>query len=260
MSSIILPSSWTSQPQETVEVAWGDSSAEQTQIAWIPAYRSSAPSGTLAPYSIVGEYENGGLRLNTSTSVIVFRLPVAYGVHYLNNTAWSFVFEMRGSVSGYQSFATLQHESGGGISYIQRHGGASYIWSGPVFPGPETINNGVHTMDVVFGSIASAANGSQFPVSLFIDGRLLGTVNLNDYYNRTYVTFSLGAVRGTTATPDITVYGAFGRDAEFRLENPWQIFKSRKRVLYFDVSSFPALSSLTASYITSSGGRLTVST
>jgi len=43
--------------------------------------------------------------------------------------------------------------------------------------------------------------------------------------------------------------------------NPWQIFKPRKRILYFDVSSsFPVLSSLTASYITSSGGRLTAST
>jgi hypothetical protein len=39
--------------------------------------------------------------------------------------------------------------------------------------------------------------------------------------------------------------------------NPWQIFKPRKRVLYFDAPSFPVLSSLTASYITSSGGRLT---
>ncbi len=40
-------------------------------------------------------------------------------------------------------------------------------------------------------------------------------------------------------------------------ENPWQIFKPRKRVRYFDAPSFPTLSSLTAGYITSSGGRLT---
>jgi len=41
--------------------------------------------------------------------------------------------------------------------------------------------------------------------------------------------------------------------------NPWQIFKPLKRVFYFDVpSSFPVLSSLSVSNITSSGGRLTV--
>jgi hypothetical protein len=46
------------------------------------------------------------------------------------------------------------------------------------------------------------------------------------------------------------------------IKNPWQIFKPRKRVIYFDVSSpsFPVLSSLSVSNITSSGGRLTAST
>jgi hypothetical protein len=44
------------------------------------------------------------------------------------------------------------------------------------------------------------------------------------------------------------------------VDNPWQIFKPRKRVIYFDVSSsFPVLSSLAVSNITSSGGRLTAS-
>jgi hypothetical protein len=53
-------------------------------------------------------------------------------------------------------------------------------------------------------------------------------------------------------------------DAEMRdwVINPFSIFKSRNRVIYFDVSSpsFPVLSSLSVSNITSSGGRLTAST
>jgi hypothetical protein len=49
-----------------------------------------------------------------------------------------------------------------------------------------------------------------------------------------------------------------GEEIKSFSDNPWQIFKPRKRVIYFDVSSFPVLYSLTASYITSSGGRLTV--
>jgi hypothetical protein len=60
---------------------------------------------------------------------------------------------------------------------------------------------------------------------------------------------------------------AFGRPlshAEIKelFNNPWQIFKPKKRVIYFDVSSpsFPVLSSLAVSNITSSGGRLTAST
>lgn len=42
-------------------------------------------------------------------------------------------------------------------------------------------------------------------------------------------------------------------------DNPWQIFKPRKRVFY-SLPAFPVLSSLAVSNITSSGGRLTAST
>jgi len=60
-------------------------------------------------------------------------------------------------------------------------------------------------------------------------------------------------------SPLIVVLKKYDRIIAQRLsENPWQIFKPRKRVLYFDVSSsFPVLSSLSVSNITSSGGRLT---
>jgi hypothetical protein len=43
------------------------------------------------------------------------------------------------------------------------------------------------------------------------------------------------------------------------VDNPFSVFKKKSRILYFDAPSFPVLSSLTASYITSSGGRLTAS-
>jgi hypothetical protein len=43
-------------------------------------------------------------------------------------------------------------------------------------------------------------------------------------------------------------------------DNPFGILKQRARVLYFDAPSFPVLSSLSVSNITSSGGRLTAST
>jgi hypothetical protein len=52
-------------------------------------------------------------------------------------------------------------------------------------------------------------------------------------------------------------------DSELRriAERPYQrLIAPQKRVLYFDAPSFPVLSSLTAGYITSSGGRLTAST
>ena len=58
---------------------------------------------------------------------------------------------------------------------------------------------------------------------------------------------------------DVSVYSVAKSAAEIKSlsENPWQIFKPRKRVIYFDAPSFPVLSSLAVSEITSSGGRLT---
>lgn len=43
-------------------------------------------------------------------------------------------------------------------------------------------------------------------------------------------------------------------------KTPWALLQPQKRVLYFDAPSFPVLSSLSVSNITSSGGRLTAST
>ncbi len=47
--------------------------------------------------------------------------------------------------------------------------------------------------------------------------------------------------------------------AQWLSKHPWQIFKKKKQVFYSFGSSFPVLSSLAVSNITSSGGRLTAS-
>ncbi len=83
------------------------------------------------------------------------------------------------------------------------------------------------------------------------------TMRLGGYFNADW---NLDA--GWNLDGDIVIAGYSERvwtldDAKSFHENPWQIFKPKKQVIYFDAPSFPVLSTLTASYITSSGGRLT---
>jgi len=107
---------------------------------------------------------------------------------------------------------------------------------------------------------ATDANGQ----SAYCNGALKQDLTLSTFYAAT-TTSTIYRYLGANNLPFYLL--AFWRDKDLGKlmlaelsANPWQIFKPRKRILYFDVSSFPVLSSLTAGYITSSGGRLTAST
>ncbi len=117
-------------------------------------------------------------------------------------------------------------------------------------------------LTVATGSHQSAAyriNGSEVAVFDGASGNKAAATNTGTGIYGSSTTFNVGG----NSLNHFNFFYLFNRalpDNEIWevLNNPWQIFKPRKRVLYFDAPSFPVLSSLTASYITSSGGRLTV--
>ncbi len=124
------------------------------------------------------------------------------------------------------------------------------------------VNNVVNgqRLDIIYCRASTGA------AQLWINGvlRASGTVsvsNVNNNVGGTHVSVGgFSTITGVAATYPIHTIHVANNLLDGRISENLQetLYREKKRVLYFDVpSSFPVLSSLTAGYITSSGGRLT---
>jgi hypothetical protein len=267
VASIILPDRWKRQPQGVVEV---------DRNHWIVQRGITV----YAPMGNAGGYVRGAIRQFQSDTVArtpnsKFQGLVANfnGSQYINvgttppATAYTLAGWATHSASGTHTICAL-NDASSNLAVRLICGGN---------PGPgglstngytvnATENVGLNTWQHVVGVVGGAADHRAYS-----NGGNKGTNTTSDTRSPTGITIGGYQMWGALTSPlnglvsnVLILPWAMTDDEVFRLyveqrDTPWKIFKPSKRVIYFDAPSFPTLSSLSVSNITSSGGRLTAS-
>jgi hypothetical protein len=279
MSSLILPRRFTQQPQGAVEVA--DSLKNGSIFLLNPALSQPNRHINLVgknPITVVGTTptagnvitpigkglqfhpaggSNGIPALSVSATALDITKDLTYfWIGYPSNVTGTCELLARGTESGNWSINF-------GISSTTRVY-ATYVDNPPTAGYTAALTS----QSFAIGKLAAVAYRRSANVISVFDGVAKGkasTTGTNAGFRNTTNTLVLGG-GGVTSTPSLHAKTVFAFAVNYDipdgevfsiLANPWQIFKPRKSILYFDAPSFPVLSSLTASYITSSGGRLT---
>jgi len=274
VAAIILPDRWKRQPQGAVGIDWSNQLTEGLQYAVCPTIAGSfnivdkVPSTSDTATRARGSFEfngtntyvkhpSGNINLASSSgvsSLVIAKTPVDANddlICQASSTERSLEFIVE------TSFGALRLGS-------YRYEASSFqdnLWLG---------STTIALNSDFIASISFPNNRVGAQPTMFLNGKKETTTN-------TYWTGDGSVVLSRDITTPITlghdnaanyfignIYLALIWDRKLSDEkhallhaNPWQIFKKKSRILYFDAPSFPVLSSLTASYITSSGGRLT---
>jgi hypothetical protein len=274
VASIILPDRWKRQPQGAVEVDWNNPLTKDIVFAFNGAHRYDAAAKQLATNSggIVTRASPKGLGPDISgTQYLDFADTPSYNTTGECSIVWGGVFDAvtgayrspiskaLGSGSTNTPFEVYVDSISGKLVCIRSNGDyrANNLNTTPLTAGnfvvfgiaaPATIQStpqawvnlteqSVTGFGGAIGQATSNTRGIRIGRRDDSDTQLDGSVNFAFVFNR-----------------------KISSDEYFALyTNPWQIFKKKKRVFY-SFPSFPVLSSLSVSNITSSGGRLTAST
>jgi hypothetical protein len=276
VAAIILPSRFTGQQKGLAGVDYGNSSSRGLSNVWLssngaivervsgnklaaitgaPKQGESYLGGPCFEFNGTSEYASLGAPPQTMDT-----LPLSISV-WFNATSLSrsqtIIGYGSGAVAPY-SYFDLGITSANNIRF-RRYNGASFTHSGTT-----TVSPGWHNLTL---SILSSYSGN----SVYLDGKVeitgfnFNTTNARaDSYNRltlAYPVYTSDATYFNGRIDDVRFYNRALTEIEALniYSNPGQIFRSAKRVIYSFGSSFPVLTSLGVSAITSSGGRLTAS-
>jgi len=255
VTAIILPSIWTKQPQGAVGVDLSRSPVCIINHGVSPGYDAVGNNVwpyVVAPKSFISVFGKAYKSSNWGTSNYSFTVSksldgskelsiIVCGALYPNErivtiptTAWD--IKLSSSGSGVMTLDLL----GGG--YGPRF---TATFNVPVV-GTVVINWSAPNNLNVF------SNGVKLSHTVVTDTTVSSIGNIGRFY-----IFDGGAYAVNAPIALVGVFNKVQIDAQELSTNPWQIFKPRKRILYFDAPSFPVLTSLAVSAITSSGGRLT---
>jgi hypothetical protein len=270
MAAIILPSRWKRQPQGITSIApaYLDSVMGAGYAKDLGFYDVTVDKYTpfIYPTDLIKEYGKHGLSMRYQWSSNV---TLAGGYNTVKNVA---IPGVKGSVSILAVFHPVNESS-----VVNLNTYTSAALGLQLFLG----NNGVkaNTGDK-FGSVTTGnLNGlptrvqrvcivvvdwAKDTLSIYLDSGQQSVVSLNTA-GGDWAASHNGYLAGTSRSSGLLGFAMFNRalgDSERNelLQNPWQIFKPKKQVIYSFGSSFPVLTSLGVSNITSSGGRLTAST
>ena len=257
MSSLILPRRFTQQPQGAVKVDWSNPLLKDFFYICLgnakpfltfydrngKVYITSAPTGRVTPGGIGSQYTGAASGAITGTagmphnsrSLWLYANSVTSGdaaSTYIDNASGTHVRVNNGtwdaSVRTYAAtYATPSIAKGAGLA------SGFLTWDQP---------NNLATLYVDGASPVSVATTSTWDIN---------TQSVQVFGGNASALLIGGLATGVLSQ---SVQGALSA-------NPWQIFRAKPRVLYFDAStgsSFPSLSSITASNFTTSGARLTV--
>ncbi len=243
MASLIFPRSFTKQPQTLVGTDYPG-----LVYWWNGAYG-------------VG-INQGRVLIPTSKGAVI------YGLHGAStkNITHPVDFNAKFSFSGARTTIALARVTGDFAfsNYARILGGSSYNqYQGYELGLGGDVGAGVNRLYVTWYAVAHRMNGAG---TQRLDSDLLGGVSgsyFGDFTQSTSGMLNVAVDSGPSLIecPCILVFNRYLQDSEVSelLRNPWQVFKPNKRTTYFDVPSFPVLTSLSVSNITSSGGRLTAS-
>jgi hypothetical protein len=270
VSAVILPSKLKRQPQGITSIApaYLDSVMGAGYAKDLGFYDVTVDKYTpfIYPTDLIKEYGKHGLSMRYQWSSNV---TLAGGYNTVKNVA---IPGVKGSVSILAVFHPVNESS-----VVNLNTYTSAALGLQLFLG----NNGVkaNTGDK-FGSVTTGnLNGlptrvqrvcivvvdwAKDTLSIYLDSGQQSVVSLNTA-GGDWAASHNGYLAGTSTSSGLLGFAMFNRalgDSERNelLQNPWQIFKPKKQVIYSFGSSFPVLTSLGVSNITSSGGRLTAST
>jgi len=260
VASIILPDQWKRQPQGAVEL----DSAYNVLSACLPvisglgygaaekkplAFHYTAAFHSITPTTNGYIFTQTGDDLREITLLIAgTRAPLTYFSY----------FSVIGSVADNTTVVSSNTPSTEGLLRVMADG--SIKWTGDagqdVQSAAGVVKTGLNFAEVY---LISPTGSSTRTTKIYLNGVLVAQSTTAAFYiNGSWVgPRQIDSPLHSSTTLGVHLCGAIAnRNSELH-KNPWQIFKPRKRVIYFDVFTFPVLSSLGVSYITSSGGRLT---
>jgi hypothetical protein len=278
MSSIILPSRWTSQPQGPVEVDHSSVSG-QIIIASRPGVMVYDPASLVTP-SILGTAPSAEYRRVTQDGLAVEVHPNG-GASGIGVLAWP-----SATIPNETSELTLiwvgtpkNLSTDNGQAFVRGHDGGGGGWSiSAIFASSTSLTFNVVSLTPTAGYTATITDSFSTTQPERIAYRLSGGV-LTGFHHRSRKSSStaIGAnLRGTadsllrlgghssTLTGGHNICNGFiairGRLTDVEvwdlLDRPWQIFKKRPNILYFDVGGGGGITgtgTLTSSAITASG-------
>ena len=271
-ASLILPRRFTSQPQGAVEIDWGNESLK----AVISGNEIYTPSGHK---QASGSYSTNAGKVLLSGGNQYLKADIGFISAAANAITIELLFNPS-SIPSLASAITLSPDSTttgictgaqGSVRGLLGYTGGSpldmYAWGGD----QDYDTNTPFTLSRQHLIIVKSAGAGAVPWKVYLDGVLVSSGNSSNAQpwvnSGPYLYLGTRHVAGATnITAEYEFAAVHSRElsaAEIsdRAANPWQIFRAKPRVLYFDAStgsSFPSLSSITASNFTTSGARLTV--
>jgi hypothetical protein len=261
VASIILPDRWKRQPQGEAELDRSNPLTRNLRHLWLFSPDRNWRVDLVA-----------GVRLANSN--IINTPPVNHVTGVRTSTGFELLCALPNAIGAPITILTGHRFISGVVTFSF---GASDVWTGWYKASGNTLLTSTN---------GATFDGSVAPTGPFIDSRpisyqaytMSGANDLRASCNGGAVVAdtscqspsgALNAVRfgydflgSNPGSADINLVAIFNRSfLNHELieisANPWQIFKKKSRVIYFDAPSFPVLSSLGVSNITSSGGRLT---
>ncbi len=269
MAAIILPDRWKRQPRGAVEVdtnhwLYANIIGVVSSASGVPFEHINRNFGTRTS-TVSTAVTKGGLAVSTGNAGAIANIRFAL---QSNNPSSMSLFSIGSSSSGsgnIRDVVSINAASNTEYLRICRYGigGYDYLTFKKSGIGERTLS-GAPLND----SIAVARTLLIEPGAVGFKCHTSGATYTATTTTGSFVGTDIGIVVGGTVYSAVystqLLVAALDRaitiDEHNELESdPWQIFKPRKRILYFDAPSFPVLSSLAVSNITSSGGRLAVS-
>jgi hypothetical protein len=224
MASIILPSRWTKQPQGAVEIINRYDAAD----FWLPG-KNKVTSGSPA-YGGTGQGSSVILDGSNRNYIQLKKLPLNY--------TYLFVGRLRSNFSYNQAVhdgrnGGLLSSYGNGSLFVQAHQDTGQLAMAYVYTSPFVI---------AVSASPNTTNGHKVAVKIAGGAVVTGEATTADYtswYNTYYVPESSGVRIGGLATSDIECAGLVILNGSRPLvelvdlaNNPWQIFKKKKQVIY----------------------------
>ncbi len=263
MASIILPDRWKRQPQGAVDVDWSNPLTNALKIAFLPSDRAKV--GTPSSSSAIITPSQHGLAANITSRDTSYYYP--HHSDYDGGNLSFFVLAKSRTITNNRNYFGKWADTADNDSWILRtesgvlkqYINVSAVWT----------NASAGTVSV--GKVHALAGAYGYGgITAYLDG-VPGTTASKSGNVASTSAARIGDAGLAIASPgdaaDADIYLAmlwkrtlFAPEIKALSDNPWQVFKPRKQVIYSFGSSFPVLTSLGVSAITSSGGRLTAST
>ena len=265
MSSLILPRRFTSQPQGAVELDRDHWIVQRGITLYAPLFNQQGitRSDTKIISGLVLVPDVGGVvgSYNGSTSQTVAVTPPS--------TSYTMMFWGYPTATGTNTGVALNDPSANLAVRLISGGNPS---SGTLQSNGYSVNTTTQVALNQWRHICGVVGGAT-DHRVYINGGSKGSDTTSDTRAQSNITiggYDMWGTRGNFyngrlahvmvlpwAMTDDEVLRAY----QEQLDKPWQLFRAKPRVLYFDAStgsSFPSLSSITASSFTTSGARLTV--